>query len=199
VFDELTQYVSGSHWTYAFIVAVAALDVLIPVLPSETSVILAGVLAAAGDLNLGLVVLVAASGAIIGDNSAYWLGRASETRASGWLLRGQRGKGLEWANRQLDDRGGYLIVVARFIPGGRTLITLACGVTRFDFRRFLRWDITAGVLWAIYAAGLGYVGGRAFEEQPWKGFVVAFAVALGVTGVVEVVRFVRGRTAEPDV
>jgi membrane-associated protein len=195
VFDELTQYVSGSPWTYAFIVAIAALDVLIPVLPSETSVILAGVLASTGDLHLGLVVVVAAAGAIIGDNIAYWIGRASESRASGWLLRGQRGKGLEWTQRQLDDRGGYLIVVARFIPAGRTLVTLACGITRFGVGRFVRWDVSAGVLWAVYAAGLGYLGGRAFEEDPWKGFVAAFAIAIGVTGVVEVVRFIRGRSA----
>jgi membrane protein DedA with SNARE-associated domain len=194
VFDELTQYVSGSPWTYAFIIAIAALDVLIPILPSETSVILAGVLASTGDLQLALVVLVAASGAIIGDNVAYWIGRASETRVSGWLLRGRRGKGLEWTQRQLADRGGYLIVVARFVPAGRTLVTLACGITRFEVRRFLRWDVTAGVLWAVYAAGLGYLGGRAFEEDPWKGFIAAFAIAIGITGVVEIVRFVRGRT-----
>ena len=50
-------------------------------------------------------------------------------------------------------------------------------------------------LWAVYAAGLGYLGGRAFEEDAWKGFVAAFAIAIGVTGVVEVVRFVRGRSA----
>ena len=83
--------------------------------------------------------------------------------------------------------------MARFIPAGRTLVTLACGAIRFEWRRFLRWDIVAGLLWAIYAAGLGYLGGRAFEQQPWKGFVAAFVIALGVTGIVEVMRYLRGR------
>jgi membrane-associated protein len=193
VFAQLTAYVSGSPWTYAFIIAIAALDVLLPLLPSETSVILAGVLASTGDLVLIAVVLCAALGAVIGDNAAYWIGHATTRGSSPWLLRGRRKRQLAWAERQLDERGGYLIVVGRFIPAGRTLVTLACGVIRFDWRRFIRWDLLAGLLWAIYAAGLGYLGGRAFEQQPWKGFIVAFAIAIGVTGIVEVARYVRGR------
>jgi membrane-associated protein len=196
VFQQLTEYVSGSPWTYAFIIAIAALDVLLPLLPSETSVILAGVLASSGDLVLVAVVLCAALGAVIGDNAAYWIGHATTRGSSPWLLRGNRSRQLGWAERQLYQRGGYLIVVGRFIPAGRTLVTLACGVTRFDWRRFIRWDALAGLLWAVYAAGLGYLGGRAFEKEPWKGFIVAFAIAIGVTGIVEAVRYVRGR--RPD-
>jgi membrane protein DedA with SNARE-associated domain len=196
VFSQLTEYVSGSPWTYVFIIAIAALDVLIPLLPSETSVILAGVLAASGDLVLPLVIVCAAVGAVLGDNAAYWLGHATTRGSSPWLLRGKRKQQLGWAERQLDERGGYLIVVARFIPAGRTLVTLACGVTRFAWRRFIRWDIVAGLLWATYAAGLGYLGGAAFEQQPWKGFIVAFAIALGVTGITEAVRYLRGRRSD---
>jgi membrane protein DedA with SNARE-associated domain len=48
-------------------------------------------------------------------------------------------------------------------------------------------------MWASYAALLGYFGGKAFEEQPWKGFVVAFVVALGITGAIEVYRWLRKR------
>ena len=61
MFESLTEYVSGSPWTYAFLFVIAALDVIIPLVPSETSVILAGVLASTGDLNLVLVILFAAA------------------------------------------------------------------------------------------------------------------------------------------
>jgi membrane-associated protein len=195
VFDQLTEYVSGSYWTYAFIIAVAALDVIIPLLPSETSVILAGVLASSGDLVLIIVIAAAAIGAIIGDNIAYWIGHSTSRGEDPWLVRGKRKQGLEWADRQLSERGGYLIVVGRFIPAGRTLVTLTCGVTHFPWRRFIRWDVVSGVLWATYAAGLGYLGGVTFEKQPWKGFIVAFAIAIGITGIVEVVRYLRRRNA----
>ena len=73
--ESLTDFVSGSPWTYAFLFAVSALDAVIPLVPSETSVITAGVLASSGDLILVLVILLAAAGAIVGDNCSYWIGR----------------------------------------------------------------------------------------------------------------------------
>jgi membrane-associated protein len=48
-------------------------------------------------------------------------------------------------------------------------------------------------MWASYAALLGYFGGKAFEEQPWKGFAVAFVVALAITGAIELYRWLRKR------
>jgi membrane-associated protein len=61
------------------------------------------------------------------------------------------------------------------------------------WHRFIRYDVAAGVFWALYAGLLGYFGGKAFEEQPFKGFLVAFAVALAITGGVEVYRWLRKR------
>ena len=61
------------------------------------------------------------------------------------------------------------------------------------WRRFIVYDVLAGFVWASYAALLGYFGGKAFERQPWKGLVLAFAIALLVTGVVEGVRWLRRR------
>jgi membrane-associated protein len=62
------------------------------------------------------------------------------------------------------------------------------------WRRFMTFDVLAGLLWASYAALLGYVGGRAFEEDPLKGFLLAFAVALAATGAIEAYRRVRKST-----
>ena len=118
MFDALTQYVSGSPWTYAFLFAVAALDVIIPFVPSETSVILAGVLASTGDLMLWLVILCAAGGAILGDNTAYWIGRKAGHRIVARWFQGERRKRIDWAEEQIQERGGYLILIGRFIPGG---------------------------------------------------------------------------------
>jgi membrane-associated protein len=193
LFESFTDYVSGSPWTYAFLFGVAALDVIFPLVPSETSVILAGVLASTGDLMLFAVILVAAAGAILGDNTAYAIGRT----IGDWLVRrffsGERRKRIDWAEEQIEERGGYLILVGRFIPGGRTAVTLACGLLEMRWRRFISFDVAAGLMWASYAALLGYFGGKAFEEQPWKGFVVAFVVALAITGAIELYRWLRKR------
>jgi membrane-associated protein len=193
LFESLTDYVSGSPWTYVFLFVIAALDVIIPLVPSETSVILAGVIAATGDLVLFAVILFAAGGAVLGDNTAYWIGRKAVPRIVARFFSGERYKRIEWAEKHVVERGGYLIIVGRFIPGGRTAITLSCGLLEMPWRRFIAYDIPAGLLWASYAALLGYFGGKAFEERPWKGFLVAFAVALGITGAIELYRWLRRR------
>jgi membrane-associated protein len=188
VFESLTEHVSGSPWTYAFLFAVAALDVVFPLVPSETSVILAGVLAATGDLVLVFVIASAAAGAILGDNTAYGIGKTAGHRIVERFFKGERRKRIDWAEKQVQERGGYLIVVGRFIPGGRTAVTLACGLLEMRWRRFIAFDIAAGVLWASYGALLGYWGGRTFEKNPLYGFLIAFAVALAITGAVELYR-----------
>ena len=183
--ESLTSLISGSPWTYALVLGFAAADALFPFFPSETAAIAAGVLAGAGELSVAFVIAAAAAGAFIGDNSSYAVGRT----AGRPLLRGEKiGKRLRWAERTLDRRGGYLLVAARFVPGGRTATTLTAGVTRMRWTRFLRYTAIAAVLWASFAAGLGYLGGRAFEERPLLGLVAALAAAFAVTVAVEFAR-----------
>ena len=191
--EAFTDFVSGSPWTYAYLFAVSAIDAFFPIVPSETSVIAAGVLAASGDLVLPFVILVAACGAILGDNISYFIGRTVGHRIAERFFSGERRKRLDQAERQLAQRGGYLILVARFIPGGRTAVTLAAGTLEFPWRRFIAWDVAAGIIWASYASLLGYFGGRTFEESPLKGLALAFGIAVAVTAIVEVVRWVRRR------
>ena len=76
-------------------------------------------------------------------------------------------------------------MIARFIPGGRTAVTLSAGTLEYPWRKFILFDSIAGLIWGVYAAALGYFGGKAFENAPWKGLLLAFAIALAVTGSVE--------------
>lgn len=193
MFEQLTEYVSGSPWTYAFLFFVSALDVLVPLVPSEASVITAGVLAGGGDLMLPLVIVFAAAGAITGDNASYWIGRLAGHWVQRRFFSGDRRERLEWAEKNLRERGGYLIIVGRFIPGGRTAVTLTAGILEMPWRRFIAFDVTAGLIWASYAALLGYFGGKTFEEQPWKGLILAFVIAFGVVVAVETVRWLLRR------
>jgi membrane-associated protein len=198
LFDQLVDLVSGAWWTYPLIFSVSALDAFFPFVPSETVVITAGVLSSSGDLSLPLVILFASLGAIAGDNVSYALGGWLGERRVKRLLRGDKSRrAFEWAERQLKARGFYLIIIARFIPGGRTAVTFSCGYTHaMPWRRFIVADVIAGTLWGTYAALLGYIGGKQFEDEPWKGLLVAFAVAVGLSVLVEVVRKLRGRRTE---
>jgi len=176
----------------AFVVAL--LDSIIPGVPSETMLIVGGVAAGTGHQTLGLVILAGALGAFAGDNLAYQLGKSYETRIRSILFRGEKGdQRLAWAAKQLDKRGGLLLITARFIPGGRTAVTVASGVTRQPRRRFIIWDAIACTIWATYATLLGYIGGRTFEDNHTRAFLFAFALAVGVTLLIEGVRWLHGR------
>jgi membrane-associated protein len=191
MFGQFTHLVSeASGWAYGIIFLFAFLDVLVPVVPSEASVITAGVVAATGGLSLPLLIAAAAAGAFLGDNTAYLIGRRFGTRATDRFFRGGKArKTLDWADRQLAERGGELIAVSRFIPGGRTAVTLSAGTLAFPWRRFALFDAAAALIWALYASLLGYFGGRVFENAAWKGLLVAFGIAFGVAASVEAVRW----------
>ena len=191
MFDHFTHLVAdASGWAYAILFVLAFLDAIIPIVPSETSVITAGVVASQGDLNLMLVILFAAAGAVAGDNTAYFLGWRYGRRINDRFFTSEKAKKrVAWAHRQVEERGGELIVIARFIPGGRTAVTLSAGTLEYPWRKFILFDSIAGLVWGVYAASLGYFGGKAFEHAPWKGLLLAFGIALAVTGTTELVRW----------
>jgi membrane-associated protein len=193
VLDSLVDLISGSPWTYGIVFFVSFLDVLLPIVPSETTVITAGVLAASGDLNVALVIAAAAGGACLGDNVAYFLGHSLEAFVQRRFFAGKRRRHLEKAERMLEERGGYFIIIGRFIPGGRTAVTFGAGVLDYPWRRFIMFDVAAGLLWATYAGLLGFFGGKAFEDDPLKGIILALAIAFGVAGAVEGYRWYRRR------
>lgn len=192
--DWLETFTS-SPWFYLVIFVIAYLDSVVPVVPSETTVILGGIAAGQGKLAIVLVIMLGALGAFLGDSTAYVIG----SRSGGWMtrlfFRGPKGADrLARAGEQIRRRGGLLLITARFIPGGRTAVTFTCGLTRQPFVRwFCRWDAVAVVAWACYAGLLGYFFGERFKDNHTAAFWWAFGTALSVTVVIEVVRHLRAR------
>ena len=194
VISDLTDWldrISNHLWFLLIILVIAYLDSVIPIVPSETCVIIGGVAASQGYLNIYAVIAAGAVGAFLGDNTAYLIG----LRASGWFRRRAErkpkfAKKLAWAQLQILQRGGLLLITARFIPGGRTVLTLSCGITRQKRFWFIRWVALATVIWATYAAMLGRIGGEAFENDHTKAFLLAFGLAIGTNIAIEIVRHV---------
>lgn len=185
---EFLQQVMSSPWLYAALFALALLDGFFPVVPAETSVITAGVFAATGETNLALVILVGALGAFAGDHISYLIGMKG-----GGRLRER--KAFVWARGALAERGGLVLVVARYIPGGRTATTLTMGAVRHPLRSFTFFDAIAAASWGLYSGLIGFFGGMAFERDPIKGLLLGLGIAVSVTVIVEVVRWVRKRRA----
>jgi membrane protein DedA with SNARE-associated domain len=184
---------------YLLVLVLAAFDVVVPVLPSESAVILGGVLAWQGRLHPVPLVLAAAAGAILGDHLSYGIGR--------WTQRARPHSGRDsrrdskvarlhaWAARQLDRRGPTLLIVARFVPGGRTASTFMAGRTIYPLGRFSPVTVVAGLLWAGFGTMLGYIGGTAFHEQTLLATGLGVLLAVGFAGLVELTLSRRERRA----
>lgn len=196
---QIVHDVMSSPWIYLALFLLSAIDAFFPVVPSESVVITAGVFAASGAPSLPLVILAAALGAFAGDHFSYFLGRT----VGGRLLRRvkpgtRRRRAFDWAERALAERGGLVLVVARYIPGGRTAITLTMGSVGYPLRKFTFFDTIAAASWATYSALVGLIGGAAFEQDPLKGVALGLGLAIITTVIVEVVRHLLRRRVTKD-
>ena len=191
--NGLIDLLTGSVWTYPLLFGICAGDAVFPALPSETAMIVCGIQAARGQLSLEAVIAVGAAGAFVGDNTSYALGRYFGPPVVDRFFRGERAKArLDWARGYLKERGTYILVVARFIPGGRTATTFTSGLVHVRWlMRFVPYIFVAAILWAVYGALLGYLGGRLFRDHPLYALLVAFGVAASVAGSVEGARWLR--------
>jgi membrane protein DedA with SNARE-associated domain len=175
-------------YAYLVIFLLAAFDVVVPILPSESVVILGAVLAQQGRLSGVSVFLAGAVGAIVGDHLSYGLGRWSRRGKPVGRALGRPGtrsaRVQSWAAQQLHGHGPAILLVARFIPGGRTAGTFMSGRLAFPLRRFSPITILAGPLWAGFGVALGYLGGRAFHDNTLLatglGVLIGTAIALAV-------------------
>ncbi|MGW0542981.1 DedA family protein [Streptomyces griseoincarnatus] len=169
----------GSPWIYVVVALSVLLDVFLPVLPSGVLVITAATAAAASTAayvpDILVLTLCAATASLLGDLVAYrlaWRGGARLDRA---LARSRRLRGAqERLGAALARGGGGLVVLARFAPAGRSVVSLGAGAARHRARDFLPWSALAGLTWAGYSVALGYFGGQ------WLGATwLAAAVSVG--------------------
>lgn len=188
---------ANSPWAYLIVFLFAYWDAILPIVPSETALIACGVFATATGFspnNLFLLIALGALGAFLGDNTVYALGRWAEPFATKHLLSGERGKkARDRAEEWLRKYGGIIIVVARYIPGGRTAVSLTAGTVDYPWPKFRFYAAIAGLSWATYAALLGYWGGAAFKDDPLKAVLAGIITAFVITALIEVVRRITSR------
>jgi membrane protein DedA with SNARE-associated domain len=132
-------------------------------LPGETALITAAILASQGRLEIGLVILLAATGAIVGDNIGYLIGR----RGGRWLLERpgwfhlQRLRALRNGERFFARHGPKAVFLGRFVLGLRVWASWLAGATHMRWRSFLFWNACGGICWAVATGLAGYFLGHA--------------------------------------
>jgi membrane-associated protein len=172
---------------YPMLTGLSSLDGVLPMIPSEAAVLAAGVFAHAGTPNIWMVLAATTLGVFAGDHLAYGLSRT----VFGPRLIGRSrhvSQAVAAASRQLDRRAGLLIVTSRFLPGGRVTMNAACGTVRLPLSRFSPASAIAALAWAAYIAGIGFLGGTAFVENPLLGLAVGLGLSFGLGAIVELVR-----------
>lgn len=197
--NVLTSLQVDSAISYVIAIIIPALDAVIPVLPSETAIIALGVATAGStDPRIALLIACAAAGAFLGDNLSYLIGRRFGPAAERRFFSSEKGaRRRAWAEHSLERFGTQVIIICRFFPGGRTAVTLTCGLIGYQRRKFIIATAAAAVIWALYAFFVGRLGGKAFEDKPWAGFLVAFGITLVVSALIEAVRRIRSRRQGP--
>jgi membrane-associated protein len=131
-------------------------------LPGDSLLVTAGIIAAAGQLNLTLLIVCAITAAIIGDQTGYIIGRSAgkalEVRYAKF-----RDK-LERAHEFSEKYGAKAIVLARFAPIVRTFVPAVAGAARMNYRTFVVYNIAGGALWVLSTTLLGYGLGRVIPD-----------------------------------
>jgi membrane-associated protein len=184
VFDAAANW-AGRYGYWAIMLVVAG-DGVIPILPGETAIITGAVLAADGRLDIPLVILFGAVGAVIGDSTAYWIGRGGGPQIRRFVARLAGAERVQAAERMVRRQGPALVFVGRFLPGLRLAVNVSCGAGNMAFPRFLLFDSLGAIVWSAQASLLGYFAGKAFADQLWLALLIALGVAALVGGLVAV-------------
>jgi membrane protein DedA with SNARE-associated domain len=135
-------------------------------IPGETSILIGGALAARGQLALPLVWLLAASGAIIGDNIGYLIGRHFLRRilTRPGRLAARMERSVERSEVFFRRHGGKTVFFGRWLPVLRVTAAWMAGASHMEWRRFAVFNALGGVAWAVTISTLGYVAGRSADS-----------------------------------
>lgn len=185
ILDTLTRlFVQYGYWTIFF--GVMLENAGLPV-PGETILLAAGFFAANGHFALPLVMLVAATGAVVGDNIGFAIGHHY---GQGFLLRFGRfffltPERLARISGFFERHGNRTILVARFITGLRVFAALFAGASRMPWRVFLVYNAAGAILWAVAISVLGYLFGHSWPVlEKWVGRSGMLMLLAGVVALV---------------
>ncbi|WP_044043763.1 DedA family protein [Octadecabacter antarcticus] len=182
-----TVFALVADYGVTIVFCVTFLSCLALPVPSSLLMLASGGFAATGDLSLSAVGLSAFSGAVLGDNSGYWVARKLGTRLDDWLAKHPKRAALRARSATfMDKRGGSSIFLSCWLvaPLG-PYMNYFCGVTKFTWLRFALWGVAGEIVWVSLYVGLGYsfadnITSVASVLGNASGFITALAVVIGL-------------------
>ncbi|MDO4681592.1 MAG: DedA family protein [Lautropia sp.] len=180
-------------WVYALMFAIIFVEtglVVMPFLPGDSLLFVAGAIAAVGGLDLGLLMFLLVIAAILGDAVNYSVGRYFGPKVFSW-------EDSRFFNRAAFDRthafyekhGGITIIVARFMPFIRTFAPFVAGVADMTYSKFATYNVVGALVWVISLSGLGYlIGNTGWVKENFSWVTLAMIIIPGLPAVFEVLR-----------
>lgn len=163
-FEWIVSNYSDSIYVVLFLVIFIETGlVVMPFLPGDSLLFMAGMYSKIGNLNLSYLLLFLSIAAVLGDNINYWIGRRIGLGVFEWKIRGRqlvKESYLKKTEDFFEKRGVFAIIMARFVPIVRTFTPFAAGVGKMNYRKFLLFDIIGGVLWICSMTLAGYFLGQ---------------------------------------
>lgn len=147
-------------WVYAILFAIVFCEtglVIAPVLPGDSLLFVAGALAAGGGMDIGVLIVLLALAAVLGDGLNYAIGRYFGPKVFRWEdSRFFNRAAFNKAHAFYETHGGKTIIIARFVPLIRTFAPFVAGVAAMTYTRFLMFNVVGGVLWVVGLSLAGY-------------------------------------------
>lgn len=151
-------------------------------LPGETAVLVAGVVASQGHVNIVVICALVVAAAIIGDSVGYVIGSRYGERLMNLRILRQRRAALDKALEGLRRRGPIYVFVGRFTAFLRAVMPGLAGMSKMHYRRFLIANALGGLLWGVAFSLLGYFAGTALTRiekyASWVGLAVLIAMVV---------------------
>lgn len=185
--STITNWIKDASgpWLYvlAFILTFAETGSLLFFIPGEFTLIIAGVAAGAGGINVLVLLVIGCIGAIVGDACGFWIGRRFGKRLQTSSL-GRRLGAQNWAKAEdlIRRRRGLIVLVGRWIGFLRAIMPATAGMTGMQYRKeFLHYDVAGAVSWASVCVLLGYwLGDRAEQIVHKIGWVALIGAVVAV-------------------
>jgi membrane-associated protein len=190
-----TQY---GGWVYALLFLIIFVEtglVVMPFLPGDSLLFVAGAIAGLGGLSLGILIPLLIVAAVLGDALNYSIGRYFGDKVFSW-------KDSRFFNREAFDKshafyekhGPLTIIIARFMPFVRTFAPFVGGVAHMTYPRFALFNIIGGCLWVGSLTLLGYlIGNTPWVQQNFSLVTLAMIIVPGLPAVYQVVKIWLGK------
>jgi len=174
-------------WIYAILFAIIFSEtgfVVTPFLPGDSLLFVAGAIAATGEMNLWVLLVLLTAAAILGNTVNYaigrWLGKHFTQKGPRWLNK----KHLDKAHEFYERHGGKAVVMSRFLPIVRTYVPFVAGMALMTPRQYTMYNVAGGVLWVGSLTLAGYF----FGNIPWvKGNLTAIIIGIIVVSLLPLV------------